>query len=121
MAIILPLITAFFSTPGVLPALFIGVFIMCLAFYRYKIEKYEDENLDENGHVQAYSNHSASVNSVDTEACTDCSCGKIQGKIFSVILVVHIMIRMSKDGGWSPRGQSTLVSGFCHPGISFWL
>ena len=84
MAIILPLITAFFSTPGVLPALFIGVFIMCLAFYRYKIEKYEDEN----GHVQAYSNHSASVNSVDTEACTDCSCGKIQGKIFSVILVV---------------------------------
>ena len=85
MAIILPLITAFFSTPGVLPALFIGVFIMCLAFYRYKIEKYEDENLDENGHVQAYPNHSAIVNSVvdtqsvDTEACTDCSCGKNPG------------------------------------------
>ena len=80
---------------------------MCLAFYLYKIKKYEDENLDENGHVQAYSNHSASVNSVDTEACPDCSCGKIQGKIFSVIL--GIMIRMSKDGGLSLTANDRIL------------
>lgn len=117
MAIILPLITAFFSTPGVLPALFIGVFIMCLAFYRYRIEKYEDENLDENGHVQAYSNHSASVNSVvdtqsvDTEACTDCSCGKNPGgggcgsaeesnKIKKISILYGTTTGNSKDFAW---------------------
>ena len=99
MAIILPLIGAIF-VPGVLPALALGFFVMALAFYRYKIEKYQDEsteNINENAQLSK---------EIDTESCQNCSCGKKEksceepNKINKITILYGTTTGNSKDFAW---------------------
>lgn len=102
MAIILPLINAILSTPGVLPALALGFFILILAIYRYKIEKYVEED-------ESPSEPQKPSKEIDTEACQDCHCGKKEkgscededsNKIKKISILYGTTTGNSKDFAW---------------------
>ena len=93
MAIILPFLGTIF-TPGLAPAICLGLFIFCLALYRYKIERFEDptqiiepENSEEKSCEQ-------------TESCGDCHCKNDKKKIQRLSILYGTTTGNSKDFAW---------------------
>ena len=98
MVVEIPLVGTFIA-PGFMPTLALGLFIFCLALYRYKIEKVEEpsnSNSQDNEEIQEEKN------------CQDCSCDKIK----RVSILYGTTTGNAKDFAWKLAQELENDEGF---------